>query len=95
LRRIQELHTEFAGLFTEIYSAADGDDEEDEQVENDFYDRYGWLVTVDELAKGDKTQWDFFFNLTVIEFLNMAGFEKAKAEDEARRLEDMQRQLRQ
>lgn len=32
--------------------------------------------------------------MNVIEFLNIAGYEKAKNEEEARQLEDMQRRMR-
>lgn len=33
-------------------------------------------MTVNELANNDRTKWDYFFNMDVIEFLNSVAFLK-------------------
>jgi hypothetical protein len=38
-----------------------------------------WLEIIDDLAQGDRTKWDFFFDLTVTEGLNAYSFRMAKA----------------
>lgn len=37
-----------------------------------------WLTIIDDLAHGDRTQWDFFFEMPVTEFLNTYSFQMAR-----------------
>ena len=39
---------------------------------------YGWVVTLDRLTGGDRSNWDFYLNMNVIEFLNYLCYLKDK-----------------
>lgn len=54
---------------------------EEEVVDEDnwFAARYGWLATIDSVAE-NRTQWDFYLMMPVIEFLNYLCFLKDKNE---------------
>ena len=43
-----------------------------------------WLKTIDGMAGGDRTKWNFFLNMTLVEFLNAVSFynEKKRAQTE-------------
>lgn len=40
-----------------------------------------WLVVIDDLSQGDRTRWDFFFEMSVIEGLNAYSFSLARKKD--------------
>ena len=44
------------------------------------------------MANDDRTKWDYFFDMSVIEFLNTVCFYKDKAEQERKDIEQMKRQ---
>jgi hypothetical protein len=45
-----------------------------------------WLKVVDTLAGGDRTKYDFFFDMSVVEFLNAYSLENEKARQRSERL---------
>jgi hypothetical protein len=63
-----------------------GEAREEEPVDEDnwFAARYGWLATIDAVAK-DRTQWDFFLMMPIVEFLNYLCFLRDKNEYQSRR----------
>jgi hypothetical protein len=48
-----------------------------------------WLTIIDDLAHGDRTQWSFFFEMPVIEFLNTYSFTMARKKELAARLDQV------
>jgi hypothetical protein len=40
-----------------------------------------WLGIIDDLAHGDRTKWDFFFDMPVVEFLNTYSFNLARKKE--------------
>jgi hypothetical protein len=46
-----------------------------------------WLTIIDDLAQGDRTKWDYFFNMPIIEFLNTYSFRMARKRELANELE--------
>ena len=46
-----------------------------------FRSHWGWLATVDDLAKGDRSKWEYYLNMNLIEFFNTLAFQKDKQED--------------
>lgn len=52
---------------------------------NEFYKRYGWIATINDMANNDRTKWDFYFDMNVTEFLNTASFYKDKSDNDNRR----------
>lgn len=68
---------------------ADRVDESGEEVESDvtFSNHWGWIEIVDRLADKDRTKWDYFLNMNVIEFLNAVAYDVDRRKDKARRIE--------
>lgn len=51
---------------------------------NAFVKKWGWITTINSLAGGDKTKWDYFYEMNVIQFLNLVCFQIDEAENENR-----------
>ena len=49
-----------------------------------FGERYGWIAVINNMANNDRSKWDYFFELNLIEFLNAVVFFKDKAEEDKR-----------
>ena len=45
-----------------------------------FYKKWGWIATINNLAGGDKTKWDYFYSMGVLEFLNLVTFQLDEAD---------------
>jgi hypothetical protein len=41
-----------------------------------FYEKWGWIATINSLSNNDRTKWEYFFEMNVIEFLNTVAFYK-------------------
>jgi hypothetical protein len=66
---------------------ADGDTPKD-----GFASRYGWLQAVNNLSNNQRDKWEYYFQMSVVEFLNTLAFfkelnqrEKEEMETERRR----------
>ena len=71
--------------YPNLFGKADGSEKEDfVDEDNWFATRYGWLATVDSVAK-DRTQWDFYLNMPIVEFLNYLCFLRDKDEYQSSR----------
>lgn len=46
-----------------------------------------WLIIIDDLAHGDRTKWEYFFDMPVVEFLNTYSFSIARKRELASQLE--------
>jgi len=46
-----------------------------------------WLAIIDDLAHGDRTKWDYFFEMPVVEFLNTYSFNLARKKELSQQLE--------
>lgn len=46
-----------------------------------------WLELVDRMAKKDRTQWEFFLDMPLIEFFNTVAYYKAQTQERNKRLE--------
>jgi hypothetical protein len=44
-----------------------------EQAQN-FYSKWGWIATIDNLANHDKTKWDYFLDLSMTELFNVVSY---------------------
>ena len=64
----------------------DDDDEEDEEADEEnegsnrpgFVKHWGWYYTLDNLSNNDRTKWEYFLEMNVIEFLNSLSYFKDK-----------------
>lgn len=43
---------------------------------------WGWLATIDELARGERERWDYFLQMNLVEFFNEMAFRKDKKASE-------------
>ena len=56
-----------------------------------FYEKWGWIATINDITNNDRTKWDYFFKMNVIEFLNTVSFYKDKNEHEKQIIERAKR----
>jgi len=45
-----------------------------------------WLKTIDGMASGDRSKWDFFLHMGLVEFLNAVSFHNEKQRARTERL---------
>lgn len=58
----------------------------DEQV-GESVSPFHWLEMIHHMANKDRTKWDFFLNMRLIEFLNAVAFYKQQSKEKMKRLE--------
>ena len=81
---LRELNQRYRGLFHTTISEGDAESEVDtderveETEEESYFEKWGWVVTLDALSQGDHSKWEYYTNLNVIEFLNIVSFQKDK-----------------
>ena len=49
-----------------------------------FNQKWGWIATINAMSNNDRSKWDYYFDLNVIEFLNSVTFYKDKADEDYR-----------
>ena len=78
LQSYSQFTARYRNLFGKGKPKSDGDsDEVDERTDEEKHlDYWGWYVTLDKLAKGDRSKWDFYLNMNVVAFLNYLSFVK-------------------
>jgi hypothetical protein len=65
--------------------AESGEASEEQQTSGrTFEEKWGWIGVINNMANNDRSKWDFYFDLNVIEFLNTVVFYKDKSEEEKR-----------
>ena len=60
------------------------DNESEANSGQTFRERYGWIAVVNNMANNDRSKWQYFFELNLIEFLNAVVFYKDKAQEDLR-----------
>ena len=50
-----------------------------EAEKDDSASKWGWLITIDNLAKGYEN-WNYYFDMNIVEFLNLVCFHIDKTE---------------
>ena len=65
--------------YPNLFGKTNTTQEEPEDEDNWFHKRYGWLATIDAVAK-DRTQWDFYLMMPIVEFLNYLCFLRDREE---------------
>lgn len=70
--------------YPSIFRAGSGEPEEDGRRKE--RPAITWLKTVDAIANNDRTKWDYFLNMSLIEFLNAVSFHNEKQRARAERL---------
>lgn len=74
--QLSEIITKYKRLFGQ----GDGEGEEDvtERAKPTFVEYWGWYYTLDNISNNDRTKWEYFLNMNVIEFLNTLAYYKDK-----------------
>ena len=70
--------------YPSIFRSGSGEPEEDGRRKE--RPAITWLKTVDGIANQDRTKWDYFLNMSLIEFLNAVSFHNEKQRARAERL---------
>lgn len=68
------------GKYPRLFNRQDESDDEPSR-----YSEWGWYIVLDGLSNSDRTKWDYFLNMKVIEFLNTLAFYKDK-QDQLRQM---------
>ena len=69
----------------------EGTEGEDSSVPDAYSRKWGWLAMVSTVSETTRLNWNQVFELTVIEFLNIASFAKDTAEREKQQIEQWKR----
>ena len=64
------------GIGAQYSNLFDGGNSENGTDDTNFHTKWGWIATINAMANNDRTKWDFFFDMNVIEFLNTVAFFK-------------------
>jgi hypothetical protein len=75
LRSLEELNGRYSSIFSRRVDESEGNGT---ASSDGFGKKWGWVATVDNLANGDGTKWDYYWKLNVVEFLNRVTFAKDK-----------------
>lgn len=67
----------------------EGDSGEGEPIKQGGLAAWGWYNVLDSLSNSDRTKWDYFLNMGVIEFLNTLAYFK----DKEKHLEQLRNKL--
>ena len=59
----------------------------DEQLDKVEVSPFAWLELVDKMANRDRTKWEFFLDMPLIEFFNAIAYHKAQTQERNKRLE--------
>ena len=65
-------------LFKRLFEVKTEGDEPVTIGEESFASHWGWFLVLDNLSNSDRTKWDYFLNMNIIEFLNTLCFYKDK-----------------
>jgi len=52
-----------------------------------FWEKYGMIAVINQMANNDRSKWDYYFDMNVTEFLNTIAFHKDRNEHERAELE--------
>ena len=59
----------------------------DEQLDKVEVSPFSWLDLIDKMANRDRTKWQFFLDMSLIEFFNAIAYYKAQTQERNKRLE--------
>jgi len=76
LRVLQDISRQYSNLFS------NGSGEGNSGGKGTFREKWGWIAVVNDLSNNDRTKWDYFFKMNVIELLNTVTFYKDKYEND-------------
>ena len=82
----------YSGLFEqEIRDDERGGESVNVGSNEGYSERWGWIITLDNLCNGDFTKRPYYEKMNVIEFLNICAFvkDKQKAEERQRRIQEL------
>jgi hypothetical protein len=84
LQIFQGIARQYPNLFGGGSSESSEGGEEQSSSGRTFEEKWGWIATINNMSNNDRSKWDFYFDLNVIEFLNTVVFFKDKSEEDKR-----------
>jgi len=76
LQVLQDISRQYSNLF------GGGSGQTTQGGKISFREKWGWIATINDMAGNDRTKWDYFFKMNVIELLNATSFYKDYQENE-------------
>jgi hypothetical protein len=82
LQILRGIAAKYPNLFGIGSEPGDGEHEGVDGEIQTFRTKWGWIASINDICKDDRTKWDYFFKMNVIEFLNTMTFYKDKSEND-------------
>lgn len=83
-----ELTNAYPKLFRKDAEKGNQRGEETIKKKVSFTDVWGWYCTLDGLSNNDRTKWDYFLDMKIIEFLNTLSYFRDKQKDQQRQIDE-------
>ena len=82
LSTLEALNTNYRRLFDKDT----GKDNERTYSNGKGFEKWGWIITLDNLSNGHSDKWHYYTELNVIEFLNICAYQKDKQKEQERQI---------
>jgi hypothetical protein len=71
------------GKYKKLFAVeeSDGSEESEKVTKKGFEKHWGWIAVIDSLSNGDRTKWNYFTEMGVVEFLNTLAYYKDKQQE--------------
>ncbi len=75
MQSLSDTNKRYSGLFGKAVEQSGNDNNGSSKK---FAERWGWYVTLDRLSNSRPDKWKYYYDMGVIEFLNLVAFYKDK-----------------
>ena len=82
MQSLETLNTSYKRLFDK----EDRGSKERVIVNRKGFERWGWIITLDNLSNSRPETWEHYYKMGVIEFLNLCAYFKDKAKEQERQI---------
>lgn len=77
---LQGISRQYPNLFG--IGSGESTGESEANIGQTFETKWGWIVAINNLANNDRSKWEYYEDMNIIEFLNTLVFYKDKSEDD-------------
>ena len=84
---------QYSNLFGIGSEPGNEDSREPQEESESFEKRWSWIAVINNMSNNDRSKWDFYFDLNIIEFLNTVVFFKEKAEEDKKQWQKAQAKI--
>lgn len=86
---LQGISRQYPNLFG--IGSGESTGESEANIGQTFETKWGWIVAINNLANNDRSKWEYYEDMNIIEFLNTLVFYKDKSEDDKIKWQAQQR----